>query len=64
MKNRITVSLSMFVDLKVDDDADIKDVIAGLNCNCFDTTGTAEVVGVDITDRNLVVENEDEPDIE
>ena len=64
MKNRITVSLSMFVDLKVDENANVSDIINGLNCICKDTTGVAEVVGIDITDRSLVVEDIEETDTE
>lgn len=64
MKNRITVSLSMFVDLKVEDGADIKDIINGLSCACRDTTGEAEIMGIDVTDRSLVVEDEEETDTE
>ncbi len=64
MKKRISVSLSMFVDLRVEEGADIGAIISGIDCKCTDTTGEAEVVGVDITDRNLVVENEEETDTE
>lgn len=64
MKNRITVSLSMFVDLKVDEGADVRDIINGLTCACKDSTGEAKVLGVEITDRSLVVEDEDETDTE
>jgi hypothetical protein len=64
VENRITVSLSMFVDIKVKEGADIKNVINGLECRCLDTTGEASVIGVDITDRNLAVENEEETDTE
>ncbi|MGO9951119.1 MAG: hypothetical protein ACLPN1_02780 [Dissulfurispiraceae bacterium] len=64
MENRITVSISMFVDLKIKEGADIKNVINSLVCQCFDTTGEAEVIGVDITDRNLVIENKEETDEE
>lgn len=64
VENRITASISMFVDLKVKEGADIKNVINSLACRCFDTTGEAEVIGVDITDRNLVIENQEEADEE
>ena len=64
VENRITASISMFVDLKVKEGGDIKDVINGLACQCFDTTGEAEVIGIDITDRNLVIENKEETDEE
>ena len=64
MENRITASISMFVDLKVKEGGDIKNVISSLACKCFDTTGEAEVIGVDVTDRNLVIENKEETDEE
>ncbi|HMK57321.1 MAG TPA: hypothetical protein VK448_11845 [Dissulfurispiraceae bacterium] len=64
MKDRITVSLSLFVDLKIEDGADIADIISGLSCACRDTTGEAEVISIDVNDRSLVVENEEEVDAE
>jgi hypothetical protein len=54
----------MFVDLKVKEGGDIKNIINSLACKCFDTTGEAEVIGVDVTDRNLVIENKEETDEE
>jgi len=62
MENRVMVSLSLFVDLKVDEGADVRDIINGLSCACKDTTGEAKVVSVEITDRSLVVEDEEETD--
>lgn len=64
MTNRITVALSVLVDLKLSEGADIIGVIRGLECNCLDKTGEATVMGTDITDRKLIVETEDGPDVE
>lgn len=62
--NRITVALSVLVDLKLNEGADIIGVIKGLDCNCLDTTGEATVMGADIQDRHLIIEKDDEPDVE
>ncbi len=67
MKNRITVSLNLTVDLKINEGVDIseiKEIINSLECNCVDTTGKARVMGVDIIDRSLIIEKDDEPDAE
>jgi len=64
MTHRVTVALSLFVDLKVDEGADIKNVINSLSCNCVDTTGEATIVAVDIQDRKLVVDIGEELDEE
>ncbi len=64
MKKRITVSLSMFVDLKAEEGADISNIINRLDCKCIDKSGEAEVIDVEITDRSLVVEDEEETDTE
>ena len=64
MNKRITVSLNLFIDLRIEEGADIRDVINGLSCACRDTTGEAEVLGIDVTDRSLVVEGDEETDAE
>ncbi len=64
MKNRITVALNVLVDLKVNDMTEVKKIIKGLNCSCFDTTGEAKVIGVEIMDRSLLVDEDEEPDAE
>ncbi len=64
MKNRITVALNVLVDLKVNDMTEVKKIIKGLNCSCSDTTGEAKVIGVEIMDRSLLVDEDEEPDAE
>ena len=67
MNNRITVSLNLLVDLRLNDGVDIsevKEIINGLDCNCVDTIGKARVMGVDIQERSLIIEQDDEPDAE
>ena len=67
MNNRVTVSLSLLVDLKLNDGVDIssiKEVMNGLDCNCLDTVGKARVMRVDILERNFILEEDDEPDAE
>jgi hypothetical protein len=67
MTNRITVSLNVLVDVKVNEGVDIsevKEIINGLECSCVDTIGKARVMGVDIIDRSLIIEKDDEPDAE
>jgi len=67
MNNRITVSLNLLVDLKLNDGVDIsevKEIINGLDCSCADTVGKARVMGVDIVGRSLIIEKDDEPDAE
>ncbi len=63
MAKRISASLNVVVDLKVGDQADIKNLIERLECKCIDGSGEdAEIIGVKILDRNLLIEGEDEPD--
>ena len=67
MSNRITVLLNVLVDLKVNEGvniSEIKEIINGLECTCADTVGKAGVMGVDIVDRSLLIEKDDEPDAE
>lgn len=67
MNNRVTVSLNVRVDLRLNDGVDIsevKEIINGLDCTCADTIGKARVMGVDILERGLIIEREDEPDAE
>jgi hypothetical protein len=67
MNNRITVSLNLLVDLKLNNGVDIseiKEIINRLDCSCFDTVGKATVMGVDIMGQSLIIEEDDEPDAE
>ena len=64
MTDRITVALSVLVDLKLSEGADIIGVIRGLECKCLDKTGEATVIGADVADRKLIVETDDGPDVE
>ncbi len=54
---RISVTLSVLVDLKIGDSVDIKNLIERLECNCVDASGEdAKIIGVKILDRKLLVE--------
>ena len=67
MNNRVTVSLNLLVDLRLNDGVDmsaVKGIMNGLDCNCLDTIGKAKVMGVDILERSLIIEEDDEPDAE
>ncbi len=58
---RISVLLSVEVDLKVGDQADIKNLIERLECNCINAGGEdASVIDVKILDRKLLIEAEDD----
>jgi hypothetical protein len=63
MANRFTAAMSILVDFKAEEGADIKNIIESLECTCTDKTGEANVIGVDIVDRRIVVDV-DEPDAE
>jgi hypothetical protein len=63
MTNRFTAAMSILVDFKAEQGADIKNIIESLECTCTDKTGEANVIGVDIVDRRIVVDV-DEPDAE
>ncbi|HKZ56258.1 MAG TPA: hypothetical protein VJ024_00985 [Thermodesulfovibrionales bacterium] len=59
MTKRISASLSLIVDLKVGDHADIKNLISRLDCSCIDTSGEdAKIIDVRIIDRKLLVEGD------
>jgi len=61
MKQRKSALLSVLVDLKVGDKADLKNLIERLECKCTDESGEdAEIVGVKILDRKLLIEGDDE----
>jgi len=61
MAERISVALSLVVDLKVGAGVDIKNLIERLECNCVDASGEdAKIIGVKILDRNLLIEGENE----
>jgi hypothetical protein len=55
MKTRRSVSLTVLVDLKVDETADIKNVIERLACKCSDMSGEdVEIINVQILDRKVL----------
>jgi hypothetical protein len=57
MKTRRSVTLTVLVDLKVDEKANIKNIIERLECRCSDMSGEAvEVTNVQVLDRNLLLE--------
>ena len=59
MAKRISASLTLIVDLKVGDYADIKNLISKLDCSCIDTSGEdAKIIDVKIIDRKLLVEGD------
>jgi hypothetical protein len=63
MAKRISASLNVVVDLKVGDQADIKNLIERLECNCIEASGEdAKIIDVKIIDRKLLIEGDDEPD--
>ena len=61
MEKRISVLLSLVVDLKIGENVDIRNLIERLECNCLDASGEdAKVIGVKISDRKLLIEGDDE----
>ncbi len=61
MKQRQSALLSVLVDLKVGEKADIKNVIERLECTCSEASGEdVEIAGVKILDRKLLIEGEEE----
>ena len=59
MAKRISASLTLIVDLKVGDYADIKNLISKLDCNCLDISGEdAKIINIEIIDRKLLVEGD------
>jgi len=67
MDNRATISLGVLVDVKLKegyDMSEIKGIIEGLQCECTDSTGMSTVMGVEIVDRNLIIEKDEDPDAE
>lgn len=63
MAKRISVALSLVVDLKIGESVDIRNLIERLECNCVEASGEdARIVGVKILDRSLLIEGEDEED--
>jgi len=67
MDTRATISLNVLVDVKLHegyDMSEIKDIMEGLHGQYIDATGKSAVMGVDIIDRNLIIEKDDEPDAE
>ncbi len=63
MTKRISVSLSVLVDLKIGESVDIRNLIERLECNCVDASGEdAKIIGTKIVDRKLLLEAEDDED--
>ena len=63
MAKRISVALSLVVDLKIGESVDVKNLIERLECNCVEASGEdARIIGVKILDRNLLIEGQDEED--
>jgi hypothetical protein len=61
MAKRISATLTVLVDLKVGETADIKNLIERLECNCTDGSGEdAKILDVRILDRKLLLEGDDE----
>jgi hypothetical protein len=59
MARRISALLNVIVDLKVGGQADIKNLIERLECNCVDASGEdAKIIDVKITDRRLLIEED------
>jgi hypothetical protein len=57
MKTRRSVTLTVLVDLKVGEKADIKNIIERLECRCSDMSGEdVEITNVQIMDRQLLLE--------
>jgi len=60
MTTRKSATLTVLVDLKVGEKADLKNIIERLECSCKDTSGEdVEIVNVEIIDRKLLLEAED-----
>jgi hypothetical protein len=61
MTRRVSALLNVVVDMEVGDQADVKNLIERLECNCIETSGEdAKIVDVKIVDRKLLIEGEDE----
>ncbi|MEW6418152.1 MAG: hypothetical protein AB1480_08530 [Nitrospirota bacterium] len=60
-ERRISASLNVVVDLKVSENADIKNLIERLECECVNASGEdAKIIDVRIVDRNLLLEADEE----
>jgi hypothetical protein len=44
--------------------SEVKEIINGLDCSCVDGTAKAKVMGVDVLERRLIIERDDEPGAE
>jgi|WetSurSiteA1Bulk_404760.scaffolds.fasta_scaffold02720_3 hypothetical protein len=61
MTRRVSALLNVVVDMEVGDQADVKNLIERLECNCIEASGEdAKIVDVKIIDRKLLIEGEDE----
>jgi hypothetical protein len=60
---RISATLQFLVDMKVDDTADIKNLIERLECACVNASGEdASIIDVKILDRKLLIEGDADVD--
>ena len=60
MKARKSVTLTVLVDLKVGEKADLRNFIEKLECSCSDMSGEdVEIIGVEIIERKLLLEATD-----
>jgi hypothetical protein len=60
-EKRISVTIGVLVDLKVNENADIKNLIERLECSCINAGGEdAKIINVKIIDRKLLIEGEED----
>jgi hypothetical protein len=60
-EKRISVTLGVLVDLKVGENADMKNLIERLECTCINAGGEdAKIIDVKIIDRKLLIEGEED----
>jgi hypothetical protein len=60
-EKRISVTLGVLVDLKIGENADMKNLIERLECTCINAGGEdAKIIDVKIIDRKLLIEGEED----
>ena len=58
---RRSTTLTLLIDFKVGDKADIKNAIERLECSCVDTRGEdVEIIDAKILERKLLIEGYDD----
>jgi hypothetical protein len=63
MSKRISALLNVVVDMKVGEQADVKNLIERLECTCIEASGEdAKIVDIKIVNRYLLMEGEDDSD--